>query len=320
MEIKSVAETWAGRTGSFTDDFAREYTRTFRVRTDDSTMAAIYVAYAPGIPRLYDSYVSFGTGEVDVYALCRSVRPEQNPIDPKVWEVTCDYATRPGGSPETPTGTDPTKPGGAGAADDATLRPPAWRWGHETVRLPLRKGFDNPAIGDPNRNVPVINSAGLPFDPLPEYDVPFRTLEYERYKTDFDAKETAKWLHAINRDEFLGWPVNSVQCVQYDGQPEWFGATRLYLVKFKFRFLDPDAKLKLQPEVLDAGQYKKRGDGALPGDPIIDPVTKAPVSRDWPLDGAGVPLAQAAVAAGGAVWLTFYAYKLKDFAGLGITL
>ena len=78
MSVVSVKEQWAGRDAEFTDDWNRRYKRVFQVLTDDSADGPITVAFATGIPRIWDFFTSPLYGEYDILAVCRSVFPEQD--------------------------------------------------------------------------------------------------------------------------------------------------------------------------------------------------------------------------------------------------
>ena len=122
MGFRSVCELHDGRTGGLSEGLERRYTRRFRVRTDSKAVGPIDVMFAPGVPRLYDPYQSYGTNEFDSFALCRRVTPTQDADDWFTWVVECEYDTtggNPQGQPENPG--QPGSGGGSGAAGDPTL-------------------------------------------------------------------------------------------------------------------------------------------------------------------------------------------------------
>lgn len=315
----AVKELFEGREGGDDEQFARRYTRLFRVTTDSKADGPSVVTYAPGIPALYESYVSFATGEVDLISRCKRRHARQTPINPLVWEVTCEYETRQFGGPQPPIGTDPTRPGSQ-PADDPTFRPPTWRWVDGELTRACRKAFLSGAPLE-QKTKALTNSAGMPYDPPPNEFVPFTTLEYERYELTYDAFLACGWRRSINTDPFQGFLPGEVQLVKYSAEPEWFGSGLFYKVSYAFNCINSEETgLSWDIDLLDAGQYKIRLDGRIPGDPIIDPVTGSPVNRDWPLDGNGMPLTPAQIAADLVVYRKFFPYRRRAFGPLNITL
>lgn len=267
MPFTRITELFAGREGSLSDGLERDYTRKFRVVTDSKLVGPIEVMFAPGIPRLYERYVSFLTNEIDALALCRKVNPVQDPQDWSVWDVTCEYSTRsPSGSeagqPDNPG--DPSK--GDGASNNPELEPPVVRWDAATREVAMQQDLDGNAI---------INTARQPFDPPPTIEESWPVLHYERNELNFDWHFAAGFAHTVNRDRFLGEDPGFVLCKPIVSEKRYRGPLVYWRTKYEFHFAQRSWGWDL--ELLNQGlcQFKPLAKGPSPiienGQPVTQP-------------------------------------------------
>jgi hypothetical protein len=323
MGIRRVVPKFDGRDGRLSDGLQRAYTQKFQVFTDSKTTGPLAVMFAPGIPRLYAFYVSFGATEVDTLALCRDVYPVQDPADWSVWEVTCQFSTLPLGPTsaqgQPSDGGDPSK--GDGASNNPELEPPVVRWGwHEK-----EEAFVKDANGKD-----VLNSAKQPFDPAPTVERGWRVLYFERNELSFDPDAMDKYSYALNSDNFLGAKQKEVLSKPVTADAVYKGPLRYYRVKYEFHFrkrppienpgqVFPGATWSR--DILDQGLCKlslTAGPNFKKPVPIIR--NGQPLSQPVLLDGAGQELTPAALAASGPQYISFQPYLATPFAPLNIVL
>lgn len=300
LTVKEIPQ----RDGSFAKGYARKYKRVFRVVSDDEKDGPITIGYATGIS-IGDEYESFETGETDPLALCTDVDAVQTDESSLIWIVTARYENETAAPQQTPTQNQ--QPGSGGDPDDPTQWAPKLAWTYGEVQLAMRKAL-SPA-GVPS--VPVVNSAGYPFDPPPMQRHKYLILTHTRiedYHSTFDQQDYAG---AINAGAWNARAALTVALEDWQVEDIYIGQTKFYRHTRVFHFCPPaleDWYLRL----LDAGT--RTGDG----DPILDPITRDPVTRDWPMDGAGTDLSPADIAAGNHVWLTFRDRPTADFGALNI--
>lgn len=323
MGFRWVTELFDGRDGGLRDGLQRNYTRRFQVMTDDKRVGPLEVIFAPGIPRLYSSYLSFDTNEIDFFAICRSVVPVQDADDWQLWSVTCEYDTQSSsefGNVAGQPGTigQPGAGGGSGAAGDPTQEPPAYEWTSETKEVALVVDIE----GDP-----ILNSVGLPFDPPPTTPIAWPVLRYSRNELTYDRDEKAQYFYKTNTTEFLGAGPGKVLCKPITGSSRYIGPYRFFRVNYEFHFAkeihEPDdlpqmmGVLDWKLWLLNAG-LSKLGDDGEPE--IIMDKFGSPISTPQPLDVNGLPLSKANIETLGAIFFDFTIYKSIDLNTLNIVL
>lgn len=253
MAFVWVHELFDGRNGSLRDGLQRSFVRRFQVRTDDKRVAPINVIFAPGIPRLYASYISFDGAELDYFSICRDIQAEQEVDDDLVWNVTCSYDTQSTsefGNQSGQPGTigQPGAGGGSGASGDPTQEPPTIEWDYDSTEYALRVDID----GDP-----ILNSAGQPFDPPPTMPVGWTVLRYGRNEATYDALERAKYAHTINSTPFLGVREGCVLCKPIKASSRYIGPFLYYRVSYEFHIAkDHDHNIQGKPQMPGVFDWK----------------------------------------------------------------
>ena len=332
MSIVNVKEMWSDRDGGFNADFSRRYTRVFRVETNATSDGPIAVAFATGIPRVWDRYVSHETGEFDDLALCRSVDPRQDADNPYLWEVRCEYTTEsfePGTNPPSggaggAGGSDPSKPGSGSNADNPETRPWEVEYEPETFRFPARYAFDSQDGMKAKRILPILNPVKQPYDPLPEYEVGCDVLTITRIEANPDHKLLRQYAYALNDDVFLHAKFTEAQMMPVRRKQIWIGGRRYWECTYRIRFC-PEEWGTWQPQILNTGRRELQGD---PPDEtkepieIRDPISHQPVNDDWPIGKNGKAMTREEIAAAKIddFYTTWYMYRVLPFSALNLTL
>lgn len=335
MAIREVKELFAGRSGGLEEGLERRYTRKFRVRTTDKHDGPIEVTFAPGIPRLYEGYASYSTAEVDPWALCRRIDPQQDEDDWTTWTVTCEYDTRSpngdgAGQPENPG--QPGPGGGRGAAGNPELELPTVEWGVQTREVAVQRPLFIP-VADHQKLVAaglavandfdvgrrLTTSALQPFDPPPTVEKSFKTLTVERNEAKFPLTLSRQYEGAFNLDAFLTYAAGRWLCKSITGREVYKGPFRYARVRYEFWLQHQDDIGWQYIELLDAGTMRL-GAGGVPV-PIIPPIGGHPVSTPQLLkDGQPLTAAEIADPDIGPQFLRFFVRPYKPFAPLKINV
>lgn len=287
MAVVSVEETPESR-GGYDDEYQREYTRTFEVLTDDEDDGPITVEFAAGIPRVWDAFVERNGTSGDAIAVCRKVSARRSLDDPLMWVVTCEFSI----SRQTGIGAQGSaanrQPGGTNA-DDPTKWAPQYSWGAQQVKVPFRKDRTGRWV---------LNSAGDPYDPLPELDASIPTLTVSRYQAAFNAEMAKSYAYAVNADTFLFADPGQARLQPITAESEATGGVLLWKVRITVEFMTV-FPYTWQPWILDAG-YRRVNLTTGKNVAIIDELTKQPVQRPVPLNGLGQELSRATLVGVGA--------------------
>ena len=276
----------------------RRYTRRWRVISDAVVLhPALAIGQAPVVEGALFAY--------DLNAFCKTIDADYENADDsrKVIIVTATYETGSGGDEQVEN-------------EDPLQDRPDIRWGSRTVRLPVRVDIN----GDP-----IQNSAGQPFDPLPEEDFQVLVYEYSHNIASYSEANARSYRGAINDDNFTlaGLSISPYQAriVGINASNAERNGTRYWRESVVVEIVD-DWRLTL----VDEGLMKKSGIADGPGDPhyigggesVVTPILDAngnPIFEPTLLDGNGAPLG-----GGNPVLLRFdtAAKPLRSFGGLGL--
>lgn len=294
--MATVTET--GRQGGINEKGERNYTTTYKVYTSDigdgpGTVAA-YVPIAVG--------AAYSTpNEVDIYARLKS---KQAALDQQlndggaVWTVTLTYDTLPFGQ-----GEGGLEPGGA--PNQADVQPDFRPWQISLSTIKTTKLLTE----DVNTGAKVVNSVGIPFDPVPEVPDYHPVITITAYKSIF-ADSYANMLNYVNKVNsavWYGFPAGVLLCTDYNLQSQyeqnqwWWQKTVTLEVK---------AEGWNPLEILNASTVWQES-GSKPLQPILD-ASGNPVTQPVPISLAGVPLN----AEDDLVFLEFDAYEEVNFVNL----
>jgi hypothetical protein len=285
--MSSVKEIWNGRSGELNDEFIRNYTRCFQVRTDSPLsgpeVAVSLVSALTGA--LYSSYPT------DAFALLKSFKPQQDSESPLWWTVQVEYSSQ----TKVQSQQDPVP------------------WNRPPVITGSFQKVEKVAERDKDGNL-ICNSAIMSFDPpiLIEVAQGTVTVQQNVQLTDAGLNFTTQYAcyGCVNsNDLFLNFfPPDSCRYDGWEFQQEEFSGSPYWSLKWSFSVnLNTDTFTgdwnNLQ--VLDAGLVELV-DGEWKN---IKDANGNPVSQPVLLDGAGQKLPPAGVP----VYLTVSPYTRKDF-------
>ena len=317
-------ENEAGGRGN--EGVQRRYTRVFDVELDvwsgSNAQDIIDAQLAEGIPRLGDP---FTTGRhTDLGARCHSVVPSST-AEPRFFVVTAQYSSSPGdfGEPEKEVGNAANEPGQNDNAakdpnnpqsqdnDDPLSRPAEISWSQGSYSEVITKATRVSAEGGEAKEMPVTNSAGEPFDPPLEVEKSFLILTITRNQANFNPNTASSYTNATNSDKFFGFEAGKVKCKGISGVSVFEKNRHFWKATYVFEIRE-----SWDYELLDAGYWeivagKRKAIAFQNGRPIPGP---------WPLDGAGLALTEAQVAADQGY--VYRKYRIADsrvaFAGLNL--
>lgn len=238
--VRSIKEI-EKRGGNVDVQALRNYTRTFRVVTDDATAGTLFVRTATGVPRIGDPFVdrtSFDNGSI-----CVDVDAQPEGDDPFAWLIVCKYSS--GGALSDYGGSS----GGSTAPGDPTqwnqnplLRPAVIKWDSIKFMEPVEQaGFwgTDPLVPpqpplDTAREAP-LNSALKPFVPVPEKESSHRILIIERNETTFREQMAEDYEDAVNTDVFMGRPARKWKCEKINGDWQFENNVFFWRVHYEFQ-------------------------------------------------------------------------------------
>ena len=300
MAISTVLEIWEGRQHALDAKGVRSYTRIFRVRTDTKTDDAALVRKATGLPAIGDS---FGAGDSE--ALVTRVSPQQNPEDPRVWIVSIEYSSDPGGNQ---------------AFDDENpfLRAPIESLRFDRFSLPFDKDINGKAV---------VNSVGDRFVPAPEREVSRLVLSITRNESSFAYSTATKFVDTVNSSGFRTVPPGDARMIAISANQRFESGTSFfevtYEIAFQRGFIGPDGKRKggWTIDVQDSGFRVKdpsQPDGyralLVPVKYADGSISEEIPSNAPPLDGEGKQVPQG----GKLFFINFTPYPSEDFNSLNL--
>lgn len=158
------------------------YTRAYLVLTNDIADGSQTVVDATGIPRLYDPHPD------NLSAICDSIdaAPEQD--DGNLWRVRIGYNT---------IQQAPAAPG----AEDPLDQPKDLAWSFQPVTRIAEYGWNDQTNAF---DIPIQNSAKMPFVPAPEFEDYLPVLEITRNEAAFSPALAVAYMGVTNLDTFYG--------------------------------------------------------------------------------------------------------------------
>lgn len=301
MSIVWVREISGARSRSLdvsSSEWVRDYTRAFRVLSDDPNENIVLVSTASAggvaIPDVFTQHPHDNRS----FLFRKDTRPVgSEEYKRKLWQVTCGYSV-------TKRPQDFVHP---------LDRP--WEIDYDGESYQTIAEFDKFGTG-------AMNSAGQYFDPPLQVDNTRGVLTITRNEPFFDGDLVRTYQESINSDTFLGGPPYTVKCKRIKAKRvfenfqisegveplvvEYWPTTYEFHYWYKTWWLFP----------LDQGRYELDSGGTSlvsikdsDDTAVVDPV---------PLDGAGHQVPPASLP-GGAVFMTYRYYRELPFGPLGFT-
>lgn len=308
MSVVRVKQTWEGRGGHDGWDRRRTYTQTWEVLTDDPTDDVATVGGSLLLPRLGDPHPE------DSAAVVVSVDPSCSAESPTIWAVQIQFDTQPpvpnalqpsttSPPPSPPPPSPPTTP--ADEPENPLNRAPIWRITFETTTEPAVKTLFGAEL-------PILNSAGLPFDPPPMAEVsrPVVSVTWNTATCNLELLEQID--NTVNDAEFLGRPARTLKARIADMSSAFENDQAFWTITVSLAYKRDTWDLKF----LDCGYHEKVTESII-GVPttfwrkIKDPYGNEP-TEPVPLNGFGRKLAPGDTP----IYKEYRYYPERDFATL----
>lgn len=190
MAITRVTEHFDGRGCSESDNGELIYRRVFTVHSDvmDERVSNVRIAEDPQtamrIPQI-DAEVRDVHPE-DITAICVSVEPQQRTDSPWLWTVNATYSTF--GDPQN---------------SNPLRRPAKAVFSQEDRQRPAEIGDRLKELAQWDEDVPVVNSAGDPFDPPIMIDEPRIVLTVTKNEAAYPYAKVKKFRKTVNADKWF---------------------------------------------------------------------------------------------------------------------
>lgn len=256
-DFTSIDELYT-RSGTAFDGMnnVRQYTRQFRVMTNQIDLYPVEVCQHPALPQPWEPLRNSRGFTRDPYArMIKSSADREHGSGQQEWKpwiVTCEYSTAmPEGGPTTRFWGWPNNP--YGCQSDPALIPPVWYWEEEVVQYALPRDLDGRAF---------LNSANAPISPAPTFPVSFPVLVIIKNEYKWDRYKVDRFSGAVNSKTYMNMPPGSIQLVN---SPKpitmWWGGLKFYRVTYKMRFKSTQLFLAddrtFQARFMDAGFHRK---------------------------------------------------------------
>lgn len=247
ISSSEIAEQRRGPTFDGDGSLTRRYTRVFQVITNSYRTEGLQALIQGGaIPPLYSFYDTrpYGGTAYDAGALLVGYDPYQPDKDaPNLWYVRCDYSSKSldpakvsfsqgaGGSPE----------GGGGLNENPLLRPVqiTYRSNNQRRTAYTASGYwyrGGEVVGTPfvDGNTAIKNTAGQPFNQMPEVIAPQKTLTIVKNKPSYNVNEMMFYEGKVNSTPFLGFDTATVFCDFIDGASGFENNIAFVTVTYQF--------------------------------------------------------------------------------------
>lgn len=302
MSVISCNEIGTGRGGELDYAQGRRWTRRFQVITDSDLDGPATVVLCPFLPQVGSIYLT--DGESDSFAFLRSLTPEQDPNDARVWTVTATYQTEDAGK-----GGGSGSPGQGGASpqnrpENPLDRPVEWRASYAKARKTVLTDKDGKDVK---------NSAGQYFSPGYERDIIMAMFSATKNYASVTFADTLNYYGKINSDTWHGLDAKTVKIDNIEMQSMYENGTSYVRLTWSFLY-DPD---KWNPtKILDRGAYYL---DATSGKPAygVDPRINA-ILPEVLLDGSGGWLNNGASGPAVAVYNLFRFHDEIAFSTIGL--
>lgn len=347
MAVVSAERHWNGVTGEARLDESREYTALYRVQTSSrydqpETITSYFAANGPYLGFVYQ----FGN-DIDIGAVCDSIRPKRLTEHELLWDVEFHYSTAPAREGQDENGNKTGNPLNFRDEIDVSqtsitrTAEKAYRLGGFTGLAATKYPIDS--FGD------VVNSAGVPFNPTLEKEHKQHVIRITKYRSSYPGGHAALLMHLNDND----WTINkpnynfSVSIKKHHGQfvsmPASFdfqNGVKYWKVPYEILW---DPVYELNDEILDRGLTRRavigdpdgrggtigfKADGSAmdseemaaqmpPGTPPALRIRDAfgdPINEPVKLNGDGQPLKDGEAS----VWLKYRKFPEGDLSSLGL--
>lgn len=203
MAVTSVTLGFRGQSAN-DDGKKRTFTEVWNVETNDPLDCGQTVIEANGLPRMGEYFES--GNDRDREAVVKSIAPKRSESSRLFWSVTVTYET-----PDDPKDENKQKPDSNGKL---TEKPDDWRpevsVSPVMVQVPVEKATLRTELSELSFNLgkvgndgPIINSAGIPFDPPPTIEYARKMLRITKSSLKYPADHETKYENRVNKDPWV---------------------------------------------------------------------------------------------------------------------
>ena len=205
------------------------YSLEFIVIADNASQGPLTIRETAGLPLVgLDTYIY--NGESDTSAVCKRKTPRNDPKQPLLWYVKCEFDNDP--SSQSQENEDDK--------DTAVNRPAIVEWDSEFGEEVLYQDFDSPRKA-------ILNPVGQQFDPPPTRRVIFPVLTVERYQATFVPATILAYTDHVNSDAFYGADPGHALMTQIRARQVIEDGVKLWNVTYRVRFAVSEDGFLLKP-------------------------------------------------------------------------
>lgn len=318
----------------------------YRVICDSITDDPLAATATTDLPPIGEPYLA-GTSSADLGATCRRIEADQDPDNPKRWDVTVTYespdpfggnqsafrvpdalAWPQGDRLSQSGGTSGTQSRGDETEANPLLRPPTYDWSV----IKYQEFFTADALGNP-----VINTAGLQFREQLTRDRTSLRLIVSKNERDFDPRRVLRFTDTVNDGTVTfgryKFERGEVKCDSITASSQWENGQFFYAHRYEFLICPwkngyAKGRVLVGTEEIDAGEpYSAFAIDVLNlstlalGDNgsvyLIREDNGTPVTNPQPIDPDGKPISQHDPEFESKLtWLRFFPYREEDFSEL----
>ncbi|QDV26748.1 hypothetical protein [Aureliella helgolandensis] len=218
--IKGIRKA-AGQEGSIElgdEKLLRRYALEYLIIADNATQGPIEIWSTPGLPVVGVSTYAYA-GESDLAAVCKRKVPKRDTKASRAWIVRVEFDNDPRSKSQETEADYPA----------ATARPPIISWDSEYGEEILHRDYSEPPK-------PILNSAGLPFDPPITEQVVYPVLVIQRYQTTFTPATILAYENRANKEDFYTAPPGHALMSKIAATQVIEDAVKLWQVTYRIRF------------------------------------------------------------------------------------
>jgi hypothetical protein len=286
INVKEVGKDRRGSSGEKSISLERSFT----VLLDSSssvTKAPLDAYEANGVPKINDQHPD----DSNLYVDNKTV----DFVGGSLWLVRCFYKVASGSFQQ----------GNQQLYLPPLSRPPKYSYHAVTSQVKIDRDIHGKAI---------TNSASKSFDPPITIEVDDVIMRVERNEETFNVNKAAKYIGAVNSDEFYGIPPGFAKCIKYNGDPARAGSFFYYEMTYEILIrlsavagVNPGHKVR----ILDEGFGYKNADGEWEDFKDAEGAVRSEPTK---LDGSGGELPDGA----DEVFLEFEVYEPLQFSELNL--
>ena len=211
------------------DKVISRYSIEFIVIADNASQGPLTIRETAGLPLVgLDTYVY--QGESDTTAVCKRKTPRNDPKQPLVWYVKCEFDNDPSSNSQE---NEENK-------DSALNRPADLEWDAEFGEEVLFLDFSTPRR-------PIVNPVGHMFDPPVTRRVIYPVLTIGRFQATFLPATILAYVDHTNSESFYGASAGQALMTQIRAQKVVEDGSQLWRVDYRIRFAVSEDGFDLRP-------------------------------------------------------------------------